>query len=119
MKKVLLTLLCGVLFLLTSCGGGAKSDAKKAFKYQTELSELETQLTELEDQYYDEEDDDKAEALESEIEELELKIEKLEEEIEEFNSTVEKKLQDKEYLEAFQEEALKLTKEAFDKAFSE
>ena len=39
MKKVLLALVCGVMFLLTSCGGGPKSDAKKAFKLFVEYTE--------------------------------------------------------------------------------
>ena len=40
MKKVLLALVCGVMFLLTSCGGGPKSDAKKAFNMYVEYTEL-------------------------------------------------------------------------------
>ena len=39
MKKVLVMLVCGVMFLLTSCGGGPKSDAKKAFNMQMDYLE--------------------------------------------------------------------------------
>lgn len=103
MKKVLVMLVCGVMFLLTSCGGGPKSDAKKAHNMYIELLEcemsggdcydIEERIDEFEtnlDEKYTDEDweifEDEFDRLEEEYsKELEKALEDLEDALEDFD----------------------------------